>query len=94
MKTSCLVNCAAIYIIGYFYAKTIIMRRAYYAKKIFEFIQTVQGSKYKPNRISFWYNIPKTKNNKDGQMNISFDDWLDIKMIEHVIERIETELAK
>jgi hypothetical protein len=49
---------------------------------------------YKPIRIIFLYNVPKTKNNKDGRMIISFDDWIDIIMVEHVMERMEKELAK
>ncbi|MDR0380405.1 MAG: hypothetical protein LBH86_00200 [Oscillospiraceae bacterium] len=63
------------------------------ADKILDFIQTVQGGLFKPSRISFLYNIPETKNNKDGLISIGFDDWIDINMVEQVMRRIETELA-
>jgi hypothetical protein len=64
------------------------------ANRIFKFIKTVQGSEYKPNRISFWYNAPKTAKNKDGQVNIGFNNWMDITMVEQVMEKLETELER
>jgi len=58
------------------------------AEKIFKFIKIVQGSDYAPNRISFWYKSSKTTESKNGQINIVFDDWMDISTVSQILEQL------
>ena len=61
------------------------------ANKILLFIQDVQKSEYQPDRIVFWYNVPKPEKNTRGNANVSFENWSEITGVEQVALRIEEE---
>ena len=61
------------------------------ANKIFDFIQTVQNSGCKPERIVFLYDVSKSELNKDGSASISFDEWKELTAIEQVALLLEEE---
>jgi len=61
------------------------------ANKMLRFIQDVQKSEYKPDRIVFWYSVPKSQTNSRGSENVSFENWSEITEVEQVALRIEEE---
>ncbi len=65
------------------------------AQKIFEMIQIVQASGYKPNRILFWYQTGNKKKNEKytdsktwAERDISFEDWNEISSVEQIEKRM------
>ena len=66
------------------------------AERILEFINSVKASGYSPQRIVFWYDIPKIEQygipsysfTKAGSGKVSFEDWKDIETTERIAHDI------
>lgn len=58
------------------------------AQKIFDFIQVIQESGYKPNHLVFYYESSKCSKGTTDRINISFDNWSEVMTVDQVVEEI------